>query len=348
MAGCSNVNSLSEGVASLQIGNGTSNGTVTGTSGVLTVTGTINAQSGSVSAILAGSNGLAKTTSGSISLSASNGYTGATTITAGTLRANNGASNGSATGTTNITVAASTTSGNYTGGMLGGNGVVSGTVTLTGNATAKLGGIIGAGADNTSAGIGTLTTGNETWNGGAAYQWKINAAGTANTPGNVTTLSGTAGTSYDLLQISPSFNSATSLLTITGNTTGVAAFTIAPSGNLTGNISLGSTNTYNWELAQIGSGNATKISINGIPFGNSTSTNLLTATSGAFALDTSALNVGSSNGSLLNANNFSLYFETISGNNDLVLSYNAAPEPGTGLLVVVGVLPLIAKRRRRR
>ena len=182
-----------------------------------------------------------------------------------------------------------------------------------------------------------MTTGNQTWNGGAAYEWKITNSGSIAVG---SALSGNA--TNDILKIG-----TTSSNTLTISTSGLAAFTIAPLGNLTSSITLGPSNTYNWELAQIGTGNATQISINNTTYGNSTSTNLLTATS-AFALDTSGVSVGSSNSQFLSAGNFSLYFETISGNNDLVLSYNAAPEPGTAMLVLAGVVPVLIRRRRRR
>ena len=59
------------------------NGTIQ--NGTLSSTGTLGLQSGTVSAVLAGSGGLSKTTDGLAGLSAANTYTGATTISAGTL-----------------------------------------------------------------------------------------------------------------------------------------------------------------------------------------------------------------------------------------------------------------------
>ena len=119
----------------------------TGYSNVTTLT--LNPGTGisdSYSGVIAnGAMKLTKTGAGTQILSGANLYTGLTSVSAGTLRVNN--TIGSGTGTGNVTVAASTSSGNYTGGMLGGSGNVSGAVTLVGNATAKLGGIIAAGAD---------------------------------------------------------------------------------------------------------------------------------------------------------------------------------------------------------
>ena len=61
-------------------------GTVSGTTGVLTSTAMIDGQSGFANAILAGGNGLAETTAGTLTLSGANIYIGATTIDAGTLQ----------------------------------------------------------------------------------------------------------------------------------------------------------------------------------------------------------------------------------------------------------------------
>jgi fibronectin-binding autotransporter adhesin len=304
-----------------------------GVTGTIDTNGYSNMTAGD---LITGNGTLGKAGLGTLTLTASNTYAGGTTISAGTLRANN--SNGSATGTGNI-IAVAASSGSYAGGMLGGSGSVSGSVTLAGSATAKLGGIIGAGAGGTTAGIGKLTTGNQTWNGGAAYQWKINAAGTATTLGNPATISGTAGTGYDTLQIGPNITNG-SLLSVT-TTGGLAAFTVEPLGTLTG---LTPGTTYNWAIAQIGSGTAMQITINGTIINPSSSSTL---SSSVFALDTSGLSINT-NSQFSSSSNFSLYFETISGNNDLVLSYNATPEPTTALLVLSGTAPMLTARRRRR
>ncbi len=76
-------------------------GSITGTTGVLTSASDFDLQSGTVDAIIAGSVGVNKTTSGTVTLSKANTFTGATTITAGTLGAN---ATGALGSTTNITV----------------------------------------------------------------------------------------------------------------------------------------------------------------------------------------------------------------------------------------------------
>ncbi|MBN8417693.1 MAG: autotransporter-associated beta strand repeat-containing protein [Verrucomicrobia bacterium] len=60
-------------------------GSITGTTGILTSTSAYDIQAGVVSAILAGSAGLSKTTAGTAYLSGANTYSGGTTVTAGTL-----------------------------------------------------------------------------------------------------------------------------------------------------------------------------------------------------------------------------------------------------------------------
>jgi autotransporter-associated beta strand protein/VCBS repeat-containing protein len=61
-------------------------GSVTGTTGILTSTTTYQTQSGSISAILAGSVGLTQSTTGTTTLSGANTFSGNTTISNGTLK----------------------------------------------------------------------------------------------------------------------------------------------------------------------------------------------------------------------------------------------------------------------
>jgi autotransporter-associated beta strand protein len=299
-----------------------------------------------IGAIATGNSTVTKAGTGALTLLGISSYSGLTTISAGTLLANNGPSNGSATGSGNVAVAASTAGvGNsttwYTGAVLSGNGSVSGTVTLTGSAAPKLGGIITAG---TSADSAMLTTGKQTWNSGAAYRWHINAGnGTA-----TNTINGTPGSNYDELVISPTLATGTPL-TVSGNATD--PFTIAPTGNLTG-MTYGS--TYNWAIAQIGTGNATTasttISVGGKTLSGNSTASLINSASSSFALDTSQLTVNS--GLSVASSSFSLYFEPVTLNgtttDDLLLSYDATPEPAATLLVFAGAVPMLMGRRRRK
>ena len=136
--GTLNLNGLDDAIGTLSIGNGTTNGTLSGGSastvtvsgsyqafgaGGSTLSGGIAAMSGSVDVVLAGAAALTKTTSGTVNLSQANTYTGATTVSAGTLTID-------ATGSL---VAASAVS--VTGGTLLNNGTISGSVTVDSGAT---------------------------------------------------------------------------------------------------------------------------------------------------------------------------------------------------------------------
>jgi fibronectin-binding autotransporter adhesin len=137
--GTFNIANRSDTVAGVQL----LSGAITGTTGTLTSTSAYDVQAGTVSARLGGTAGLTKTTSGTVTLSGANTYTGATNINAGTLAlgASNIIANASA-----VTVAAGATFNlagySETIGSLAG----AGTVTKTGTGVTTL----AAGADNTS------------------------------------------------------------------------------------------------------------------------------------------------------------------------------------------------------
>jgi fibronectin-binding autotransporter adhesin len=80
-AGLLNIGAAGTSVNGVQI----TGGTIAGTTGALTSATNYDAQSGAVSATLAGNAGLNKTTSGTVVLSAPNTYTGVTNLSAGTL-----------------------------------------------------------------------------------------------------------------------------------------------------------------------------------------------------------------------------------------------------------------------
>ncbi len=95
----------------------------------------------------AAGNGLAKEGAGALSLTGANNYSGATSVNAGSLFANN--SSGSATGTGNVTV-------NNSGTTLGGTGVITGTVNVGAGANLVVGSTAAAGTTETLH-IGSLT-----------------------------------------------------------------------------------------------------------------------------------------------------------------------------------------------
>lgn len=152
--------------------------------------GSFDAQSGIASAVLAGTAGLTKSTAGTVTLSATNTYSGTTTLSAGTLEIHNA----SAIGTGTFTITGGTFSnssggaftlstnnaqnwnGDFTFGGTNALGLGTGAVTLGGNRQVTInndlvvGGAIGdsgSGFSLTKAGAGTLQlSANSTYSGG--------------------------------------------------------------------------------------------------------------------------------------------------------------------------------------
>ena len=130
-----------------------------------TLAGNFSLHSGTIPAVLADSGAVTtvtKSTPGTVVLSGTNTYSGATAISAGTLLVN-----GNSSGATGAVTVAS-------GATLGGNGTVGGAV------TAQTGSTLNAGN-----GVGTLTTaGNVTLAAGSNLNWQIkDATGSAGTTG---------------------------------------------------------------------------------------------------------------------------------------------------------------------
>ena len=152
-------------------------GTISGTTGLLTSTNTFQVQSGMDSAILAGANGLTKTTGGTVTLSGANTYGGATTVNGGTLA--DGVANALPTGTA-LTVNNSGTfdlvgfpqqvasitgsgiiadSGSASTLTVTGGGNFSGDITGTASLSTTGSGILTLGGDDTYTGATTITSG---------------------------------------------------------------------------------------------------------------------------------------------------------------------------------------------
>ena len=120
--------------------------------------------------------------------------------------------------------------------------------------------------------------------------------------------------------------------------------TLAPHNTAT----LTSAGTYSWIIAQT-TGTVT------LPAGVSVGDNLLThAVNGGantlFVLDTTGFASGFTISGSIPSNisaAFSLELVSSGGGENLVLDYGATPEPGTPLLVLSGVVPLLWNRRRR-
>jgi len=152
----------------------------------ITATGTNSSGSSTVTfnGAIGGAGGLTKSGAGSMTLSVTNGYTGATRLMQGSLLVASNASIASSSGTTvdggllNVNGTAGAVTVN-TGGSLGGSGTV-GALTLNSGAFLKPG---------NSPGL--LTASSATWAAGSTYNWEINSNAS----------SAVAGTNWDLFSV---------------------------------------------------------------------------------------------------------------------------------------------------
>ncbi len=279
-AGSLNIGANSDTVAGLQV----TGGTVTGTTGVLTSTSTFDVQAGSISAKLGGTVGLTKTGAGTATLSASNTYTGVTTISGGTLNLNTSGGNSVAgsvvvNGGTLVlqqsnqiadgkTVAVS--SGSFslgsnsetvagvqlTGGSItGSGGVLTSTASYdmqSGSVSAVLGGAVGL--NKTASGTVTLTGAN-TYTGlttVTAGTLNLNTTGAPAVAGNVQ-VSGGVLTLQQSNQIASSkiLTVSSGLLSIGANSNTVAIVQLN-GGSITGTTGvLTSTATFNMQAGSV-------------------------------------------------------------------------------------------------
>ena len=184
-------------------------GAITGTTGVLTSTAAFDLRNGSVSAILAGSVGLNKTTADTVTLSKANTYSGVTAVTAGTLAFSAANNLGDASATNTLSLNGATLS--YTGSgsaNLAANQVMtvgsSGATLNASDATGILnlqGGIVTSAAANlTKTGLGAVAvTGSTNLNGGnvTVSAGALNAGFTASGAGALAVSTGATLNLYD-------------------------------------------------------------------------------------------------------------------------------------------------------
>lgn len=179
--------------------------------------------------------------------------------------------------------------------------------TLSGPGTVA-GAMTVAGTLSPGSSPGTLNTGSQTWSNGGDYNFQM-----LNT-------TGVTGTGWDLVSITGTLN----LASLAGNGFNINLWTLASTGpDVNGNaLNFDNTQNQSWTIASASGG------ITGFNAAN-------------FVINTSAFNGtgGWTNG--LNGGNFSL---GTSGNN-LVLNFNAVPEPGAALLVALSGLGLLRRRR---
>jgi autotransporter-associated beta strand protein len=289
------------GAVTLTSGNITGSGT-----GALTGTGSAyDVRSGSVSAILGGSVGLTKSTAGTVTLTGTNTYSGATQINAGTLAVNGGGSINNSAVTVNGGTFLYNSSVAYSGGLTFTSGTIAGT-----NLTGSLGNqIIGAGKTISPGNSpGTMATTDQTWANDGSYLWEINnITGTVGTDPGWDFLSGTGALSITATSVNP-FDILITSLTL---------------GNLAGNaVNFNNASNYNWMIADFSS-------ISGFDVSDFS---LLT---GGFS-NTFTGNFGISLGGV---------GAVPGDSSQIYLTYTAIPEPGAALIGSLGLLALLRRRR---
>jgi outer membrane autotransporter protein len=167
----------------------------------LSSAGTFALSTGTVSAVLAGSGGVAKSDAGTATLSAANTYTGGTSVTGGTLQLSGGGTLGNTSGSTTITGGTLNLGGTtqtQNGGVTVSGGTIqngtlssSGTVALSGGTLSAILAGIGRVVMN---GTGTATlSGANTYTGGTSLTGgtlQLSGSGTLGNTANSTTVSG--------------------------------------------------------------------------------------------------------------------------------------------------------------
>ena len=157
---------------------------------------------------------------------------------------------------------------------------------------------------------GTLNTGSQTWFNGGNYNWQIFDA------------AGSAGSGYDLLNISGSLD----LSNLTAGGFGINMWSLSGiNPDVNGNATnFNAANNYSWILAQAAAG------ITGFE-----------ATD--FSIFTSA-----NNGAAGFSNTFDGALSIAVAGNNLVLNYQAVPEPSSAALTLLGLVSTLALAKRRR
>lgn len=259
------------------------------------------------SAILNGvisNGGLAVTGDGSTNLrtmtiTASNTYTGTTSVSGASLVVSGNIASSSGTTVNNL-------------GNLTVNGIAGG-VTLNAGGSLLGSGSVGAVILNSGSFLkpgnspGNLTASSAVWNSGATYEWQI------------TSLTGTAGTNWDLFTVSGALNLS--------NLSSSAKFnlTLDSAGTLVG---FNPTADYSWTFAKAAS-------ITGL-----TSTSAGTDITALFAIGSTSFN-----GGVVPTDGFKVIVGETSGG---YTSLNLVPEPSAGALLGLGLAALVAVRSFRR
>ncbi len=252
---------------------------------------------------------IAAGSSGTQSFSGVNSYSGGTTINGGTLLANSTDTTSGSTGAGLVTVAS--------GGTLGGGvGTTAGIV--KGNITVNNGGILTAGAGVASAtvaaapGILNESSGTTTLSTGSNFDVKVdNVSGSA-----------VAGTNWDEIQMN--------LLSVSSGVN-IKLYGLTSINKIGATPNFSQTSPFTLKIATIATVNQSTLNGELADFTLDTS-NFTSGNTTAYAQGFSLITVSDFSGS----------------GSDLEIQYSGTPEPGTAMLVISGITPLVLGRRRRR
>ena len=258
-----------------------------------------------------GTQGIIKSGSGFMSVTAPNTYTGTTAVNAGSLLVNNASGSGTGLGAVSVN----------SGGLIAGTGTIGLASAPASTLTVNPGGIISAGngyqttGTLTVANAATLASGSGTVGdpaNGATYLWKINDAGNSTGPG---TAGGPVG--WDKL--------ALNTVSVSGTGSYATVEPLSIGGGYVNNpmSSFNPQSSYQWVIATLSGG--------GGP-----------ALAAQFHLDTNALSTFAA------VNNTSASAFSISSDpTDVYINYAPTPEPTSLGLLGLGAAGLLLRRRRK-
>jgi fibronectin-binding autotransporter adhesin len=301
------------------IAGGTLIGTTASLQGAITNNAAVTfdqSSSGSYTGVMSGTGSLSKTNSGTVTLTRTNTYSGATTVSQGTLLVG---TNGSIASSSLATV---------NGGLLNVNGT-SGAVTVNGGGSLGGTGRVGALSLNTGGSLnpgnspGLLTANSATVLGNSTYNWQISNSGAGTT----------AGTDWDLLNVTTLLD----MSAITGTGANKWNLVVTADGAFTGWTD---NRSYEYVFAQ-----AATLSLSA-----GFSTDVGTDVTSLFNVTTSGI-TSKPNASFNPNGDFKVVVGSVSNGNGgtlATLNLMAIPEPSTGSMLGLGLVGLVATRLLRR